>query len=151
MFWNLAGGERDSRAAVHAWSPCYSIWFWQVSSNCNFFYYLTDVRCLWWNHQKGQKPECAYKIKLPSHAHDYYSSALGWDRAMWKKSWISIVNEAAVPWAEILRAAEGVPICNLLQALKTHTIHKVFKNWRWITWFALLNACLSSILLLILL
>lgn len=46
---------------------------------------------------------------------------------MWKRSWLSIAAEG-VPITEKPQAAEGVPNCKLLQALKTYTVHEVSKT-----------------------
>lgn len=46
---------------------------------------------------------------------------------MWKKLWVSIATEA-VPMTEEPQAAEGVPNCKLLQALKIYTVHEVSKT-----------------------
>lgn len=46
---------------------------------------------------------------------------------MWKKSWLSIATEA-VPRAKKPQAAEGMPDCKLLRALKTYTVHEVSKT-----------------------
>lgn len=46
---------------------------------------------------------------------------------MWKISWLSIATEA-VPIREKPQAAEEMPNCTLLQALKTYTVHEVSKT-----------------------
>lgn len=53
------------RDRLQSSSPCSEHCFielCQVSSNYKFFYYSTDVCWLQWNHQKGQKLECPYKL-----------------------------------------------------------------------------------------